>query len=98
MHVLTSAHQVHFLFGLYEYDIDALYKVRRKNCLRKTSVLAHNVWLSLTVHFSGRIAAIAVIGAPWSVSPAKTAEPIEMPLGRLSRLCPRNHVSAAGVD
>jgi len=70
-------------------DIDALYKVRRKNCLRKTSVLAHNVLLSLTVHFSGRIAAIAVIGyVPWSVSllvmfvsPTKTAEPIEIPLG-----------------
>ena len=29
------------------------------------------------------------------VSPAKTAEPIEMPFGLGTRVCPRNHVSSA---
>jgi len=42
---------------------------------------------------------IATDGVAWSVcllvmfvSPAKTAETIEMPLGRLTRVGPRNHV------
>ena len=46
----------------------------------------------------GRSLALSVCLLVTFVSPAKTAEPIEMPLGVVTRMDPRNHVLDWGED